>query len=230
MTTTYRVLFRVAMRHAYFADGVLRELVAQPTPATAARLRRVGWLCKALPDGFAVLGAVAAPLDAPALAALSSVFPLLFSLVPRDPLFVTYSALDFVPGLTPLYRLGPVLAKPDAGRVVASAVVPLRPLLFSQPVAPAAGARTARLRGLSRGGRLLDGLPVPVRAAALPLDLRPWGSGAYQVQVGTETESFYADDELFTLQPWAVLEVSAAVLKAPPGAVYTLAFAARATF
>ena len=47
MTTTFRVLFQGAMRHSCFADGVRRELATTPTPATAERLRRLGWLANA---------------------------------------------------------------------------------------------------------------------------------------------------------------------------------------
>lgn len=50
--TAERALFRVVLCRAHRPG----ELVARPTPATADRLRRLGWLCKPLPDGFVVIG------------------------------------------------------------------------------------------------------------------------------------------------------------------------------
>lgn len=223
---TYGVLFQVALGHDYFADGRLRELALEPTPATVERLRRVGWLLKPLPNGFAVLGTGAA---LPSAAAQSTVFPLLFSLIPTNPLFFNYTSIDPQPGLTPIYRLGPAPRKPGVGQVVAGTGLALRPVVFAHPVAAASAARTARLLSLV-SGRLLDSPLVPARAPNVALDLSHWGSGAYQLQLGADSLAFYADDYLYATQPWALLEVGASVLQAKPNTIYTLRFAARATY
>ncbi len=221
---TYGVLFEVVLHHDYFADGCLRELALEPTPATVERLRRVGWLLKPLPNGFVVLGAGSA---LPSAAAQSTVFPLLFSLIPTNPLFFNYTNLDPQPGLTPIYRLGPSPRKPGAGQVVAGTGLALRPLVFAHPVAAAATARAARLLSLVPSRLLASPPVVAARAPSVLLDLSGWGSGAYQVQLGSDSLAFYADDYLYATQPWALLEVGASVLRAKPSTTYTLNFAAR---
>ena len=102
MIAPYRVLCRVQFRHTYFADQVLRELHAAPTPATAARLRRAGLLLKSNPDGFSLLSCAA-----PAPAAQTALFPLLFTLQPCDPAFLQYTDLPWDAGPDQVYCLRP---------------------------------------------------------------------------------------------------------------------------
>jgi len=226
-TTSYQPLCRVVMRHAYFTDGSLRELATAPTPATAERLRRAGLLFRSQADGFVVL-CTSAGLPP---VALQSVFPLVFSLVPRDPYFANYSDLPLLVGPAHTYCLGPPaeagsLALQTGAVVGAADQLPLRPLVFRQPV-PAA----TDLVLLSRypGGPVLQQLVVPAGASAIALDLRPWGSGRYHLQIGSELVLFYADDYLAVTRPWGLLTLDATVL-ATPGVSYTLSFAARPTY
>jgi hypothetical protein len=224
-STTYHVLFQVVIRHAYFADGHPRELLVQPTPATTERLRRLGCYYKPLPDGFVVLGTLPARMGVGLAAVLNAAPPLLFSLVPCDPHFFTYTNARRAPGYLCLYRLGALPARTARRRVAMGPVLPLRSLTFAQPIAPALVPRMAQLQSLS--GKALPSQLVRALATSLPLDLGSCGSGIYCWQLGTESFRFYADDYLMATQPWAAFEVSAAVLMAPAGAVYTLEFAVR---
>jgi len=198
------------------------ELAARPTPATADRLRRLGWLCKPLPDGFVLIGAAPLPPGTHNLLAATNLLPLLFSLEPQDPSFFAGSAL--VPGTVSLYRLQP--GPSGAGRVVAAAALALRPLVFTQQLAAAPVARTAQLQGLAGTPGLPLSQPVPAGAMSSTVDVSGWGSGAYRWRLAAEAISFYADDYLMATQPRAALEVGAAVLHAAPGSVYTLGSAA----
>ena len=129
-----------------------------------------------------------------------------------------------MPGSLYLYRVGPVSA--GAGQLVAGPTLPLRPLVSTQQVAAAPADRTARLQGPSQPATKWPvGQLVPAQATGIPLDVSPWGSGAYRWRLDTTVVSFYADDYLMATQPRAVLEVGAAVLQAPLGTVYTLEIA-----
>lgn len=226
-TASYRVLLSVVMRHAYFTDGRLCQLAAQPTPATAERLRRMGLLLKTLPDGFLVLA------SQPGVRPLVEE-PLLFSLRVLDPYFVNYSDLPLLAGLAHTYCLGPPVADPPALRLHTGPVVGaadqllLQPLQFQQVVVPAAGTTAV----LSRypAGPVLWQQPVPAQATRVAIDVRLWGSGRYQLQVGEETVLFYADDYLAAQRPWGLLAFDAAVLTTATPLAYTLSFAARPTY
>jgi hypothetical protein len=56
MPASYRMLFRVSFGHAFFADGVLRDLRIVPVPACFDRLRRAGLVLRTLEDGIAAYG------------------------------------------------------------------------------------------------------------------------------------------------------------------------------
>lgn len=56
MPASYRMLFRVSFGHAFFADGVLRDLRIVPVPACFDRLRRAGLVLRTLEDGVAAYG------------------------------------------------------------------------------------------------------------------------------------------------------------------------------
>jgi|GEM_PF-4436031 len=211
----YQVLCSVTMRHPYFADGRLGELAAQPTPATAERMRRLGVMYKPQVNGFMLLyaapGAATGPLLPP-----PGLFPLQFGLTLRDPYFANYSDLPLstAQGTLPgqVYCLQPPLAEPTAPRLQQATTVgpadqlPLRPGAFALPLAAAPKARPVRLRLYRRAamlpaaeadgfatlspkpdGQLPPGVPatVPANATSLNLDLRAWGSGRYRLEIGT---------------------------------------------
>jgi hypothetical protein len=262
MLSTYQVLFSVVMRHPYFSDERLRVLTAQPTPATAMRLRRFGVLYRTQPDGFVLLYAAPGAGTVPPAGTLvlpPGLFPLLFSLVLRDPYLPNYSDLPLAAssGAGPTaYCLAPAPAPGGTGLQQGPAVgaddqLPLRPLQFTLPVAPSNEARPVRLfayrqasaqeaRRATPDGFVEVEVPaeimpavVPAQAASLPVDLRPWGSGRYRLQVGTgkqpQAQTFFADDYLSFARPWGQLEIGAH--GAPPlGTDYTLQFATRATY
>lgn len=232
MTTSYQVLCSVVVKHAYFTDGQLRELEVRPTAGTAARLRRAGLLLKQQPSGFVVLYASSGGAGQPAgLPPAALVFPLIFSLTPRDPYFLNYSNLPLLkaPGYT--YCLGtwagPASHDLQAGSVVAASdQLRLRPLVFEVPVVAGAGA--IELRPYPAGARIAP-LAGHEQATSCTFDVRRWGSGRYQLQTGTaEPEVFYADDDLAAARPWGLLALDATVLDgmAP---CYTLRFGARST-
>lgn len=56
MPSSYRLIFRVAFGHAYFADGVLRPLRIVPVAACYDRLRRAGVLLLEEEGGIAAFG------------------------------------------------------------------------------------------------------------------------------------------------------------------------------
>ncbi|MDO7846829.1 hypothetical protein Q5H92_10710 [Hymenobacter sp. M29] len=112
MPASYRELCRVQFRHTYFADHILREMRASPTPATAARMRRGGLLLKPAPNGFVLLACAA-----PDPAASTALFPLLFTLQPPNPAFLQYTDLPWDAGPDQVYcwRPAPDSPAPIAG-------------------------------------------------------------------------------------------------------------------
>lgn len=56
MPASYRLIFRISFGHAFFSDGVLRELRIVPVPSCFDRLRRAGLLLRPQEDGIAVYG------------------------------------------------------------------------------------------------------------------------------------------------------------------------------
>jgi len=226
MTTSYRVLLSVNMRHAYFANGGLGQVAVQPTPATAERLRRAGLLLKHQPDGFLLLASGHAGLRLGA--------PLLFSLRVLDPYFLNYSDLPLNNGPLRTYYLSPQKADPTALRLHAGPVLgtldqlPLRPLQFWQPL-DSANTVTAVLSGYPAGPVLAQQV-VPTGAKWVAVDVRPWGSGRYQLQAGAETLVFFADDYLAAQRPWGVLAFDEAVLATTTPLAYTLSIASRPTY
>lgn len=240
MLTTYQVLCSVALRHAYFTDGLLRSLAVRPTPATAERLRRAGLLLKARPDGFVLLypvaGRDAVPFQAPA-----GLFPLQFGLMPLDAEFGNYSDLPLQPAPGQLYFMGRPAAvpaaEPAATRLHAGPVVGAADQLLVRPLQsrldwPAAGSQAVSLCAYPSGEELAR-WPAPGAAnpACAPLDLRPWGSGRYLLKAGKKTQDFYADDYLAAARPWGMLELAAPEgTSAGEASEFLINFAARPTF
>lgn len=234
MRTSYQVLCRVAMRHAYFADGQLRGLVARPTATTAERLRRAGLLLRPLPAGFEVVYAGVAGGLPPA--GLRVAFPLVLSLHPPSPDFELYTDL---PGESPapasvgthVRYLAPVpAAEPrlHQGAVMGGAdQLPMRPLAFQ--LALPAGVSAAALHHYPDGPVVWEKTDL-LASEALAINLRAEGSGAYALRLGeAPPDVFFAADFAPMARPWAMLELGAAVLTAP-GATYELSLAARATY
>jgi len=56
MPASYRMLFRVSFGHAFFADGVLRDLRIVPVPQCFDKLRRAGLVLRLQEDGIAAYG------------------------------------------------------------------------------------------------------------------------------------------------------------------------------
>ncbi len=56
MPASHQLIFRVSFGHAFFADGVLRDLRIAPVPACFDMLRRAGLLLRTQPDGTAAYG------------------------------------------------------------------------------------------------------------------------------------------------------------------------------
>ncbi len=234
MKASYRVLCRVAMRHAYFTDGLLRGLVAQPTAATTERLRRTGLLLRPLPTGFEIVYAEAT--GGPPPAGLQVAFPLVFSLHPPTPAFAIYTDLPAaasplapetasvrylapVPADEPRLHQGPVMSEADQ--------LPLRPLAFQQAVP--AGVSTAALWHYPDGPTVWKQQDL-TPTQPLRINLRAEGPGAYALRLGDAApDVFVAADFAPVARPWAMLELGPAVL-ASPGATYTLSLAARRTY
>jgi hypothetical protein len=233
MTTSYKVLCSVVMQHSYFTDGQLRELEVRPTASTAARLRQAGLLIKHQPSGFVLLYASssAASQSPRRLHKVPApVFPLVFSLTPHDPYFLNYSDLPLLKAPGYVYCLGtwagPASRSLQAGPVVAGGdQLLLRPLVFEIPVV--AGAIELRPYPVGDSIAPLEG---PANATSLTFDVRRWGSGRYQLQIGTEEpEVFYADADLAAARPWGLLGLEATVLDGDPAPCYSLCFGARST-
>lgn len=240
MPTAYPTLCRLEMRHDYFTTRALASLTATPTPATAERMRRAGLLFRARPDGFALLY-TATDADNPLPnSRLVSIFLLLFGLTTTDPYFTNYTNLPLVLGPEHTYCLSPAPNAP-LGPIGADQLLPLRPLQYSLPLPVPYQAGTAQLLSYPPGPAP-PVWPVPATAGSLSLDLRPWGNGRYLLRLNNQNIAFYADDFLYGIRPWGLLEIGADVLTAglpPPSAspplayrppVYTLDFEARATY
>jgi hypothetical protein len=231
MTTSYQVLCSVVMQHSYFTDGQLRE----PTAATTARLRRAGLLFKHQPSGFVVLYASSSAANqSPKLLrkALAPAFPLVFGLTPRDPYFLNYSDLPLLKAPGHAYCLG-AWAGSDGRNLQAGAMVGgvdqllLRPLVFGVPVVAGAGAIELRPYPVGSSIAPLDGT---ANTTSLTFDVRNWGSGRYQLQIGNaKPEVFYADADLAAARPWGLLALEATVLDGDPAPCYSLCFGARST-
>lgn len=56
MPVSYKLIFRITFGHAFFADGVLRELRIVPVPACFDKLRRAGLVLRPQEDGIAAYG------------------------------------------------------------------------------------------------------------------------------------------------------------------------------
>lgn len=56
MPASYKLIFRISFGHAFFADGVLRDLRIVPVPACFDKLRRAGLVLRSQEDGIAVYG------------------------------------------------------------------------------------------------------------------------------------------------------------------------------
>jgi len=56
MPASYKMLFRVSFGHAFFADGVLRDLRVVPAPTCFDKLRRAGLILRPQEDGIAAYG------------------------------------------------------------------------------------------------------------------------------------------------------------------------------
>lgn len=234
MKTSYQVLCRVAMCHAYFTDGLLRGLLAQPTAATAERLRRTGLLLRPLPTGFEIL--YAGEADAPPPAGLRVAFPLVFILQPPAPDFAIYTDLPAAaspvpPGAVGIRYLAPVPApepRLHQGPVMSEAdQLPLLPLTFQRVVPP--GVSKATLWHYPDGPAVWKMTELPAGQPLL-INLRAEGPGAFELRLGdAQPEVFVAADVAPVACPWAMLELGVVVLDTP-GATYTLSLAARSTY
>ncbi|MCD2518991.1 hypothetical protein LQ564_22065 [Massilia sp. G4R7] len=56
MPASYKLIFRISFGHAFFADGILRDLRMVPVPVCFDKLRRAGLELRAQEDGIAVYG------------------------------------------------------------------------------------------------------------------------------------------------------------------------------
>jgi len=93
MPAHYQLIFRVTFGHAYFADGVLRDLRIVPVPACFDMLRRAGLVLRPQEDGIAAYGDEKAVARlrlhiAQAGAPLGMAFQVFFT----DPHFFAYTA------------------------------------------------------------------------------------------------------------------------------------------
>jgi len=261
--TTYQELLRIELRHDYFLDGQLPDLAITATRATAERLRRAGIVLRQQPSGCALLWADTRPVAPAVQEALGKqVFPLLFALQPRTAAFQLYTALPtgqadqpqtYFFGSPPLASAAAPAAATGSGAAGLLLVPPptllsLRPLAFAyprpaQPALPAAPeAGTANLS--AQGEQLAEWpplraepwLPVALRLSptAAAVDVSRWGSGCYQLRVGTPAATdglvFFADDELYAARAWGVLAIGPEALAAPLPPMYRLSFATRAVY
>lgn len=56
MPASYKLIFRISFGHAFFADGVLRDLRVVPVPTCFDKLRRAGLVLRPQEDGIAAYG------------------------------------------------------------------------------------------------------------------------------------------------------------------------------
>ncbi len=232
MVVTYKVLLRFTLRHQYFTDEVLRTLAVVPTPGSAERLRRAGWLVKAQPDGFVLLAPDQA--EASLSAALAALLPLQFALQPQDTSFQAYTDLPLTPDadqpgtwLTYYFSLPLGKARPDLANLVAKPTnqLPLRPLRFAHALTD---GQAAELWPVPAGKKPLCCYAAGTRRAQV--DVSATGSGQYELRSAAGAFRFYADDYLAASRAWGLVELPAQPLAAASGTCYTLRFAARAVY
>lgn len=186
MPSSYRLIFRVIFEHAFFADGVLRDLRIVPVPACHDMLRRAGVLLRPQVDGIAAFG------DADVVQRLrlhiaETWMPLdmAFQVFVTDPHFFKYTAPGWLAGQ---------LAFLDTGRCTTDAAG--RQMLHASPCMPASALRDRAHADIVRvlGARVLPPTPAMVLQVAVSnrlLDTQVAEQRHYYVRFGAATAGGY---------------------------------------
>lgn len=177
MPSSYRLIFRVAFGHAYFADGVLRPLRIVPVAACYDRLRRAGVLLLEEEGGIAAFGddRVVERLRLHTLEA-GGVLDLAFLVFFTDPHFFEYSLPARPPGHLLFLSTADAVAD-DGGRLLLHPT----PAVPESAMLPRAHPRLQAILGT----RVLAPAPAMVLEVALTpamLDATEAGQRSFQVR------------------------------------------------
>lgn len=220
MATTFDTLFSLHLLHTFFEDGVVRNMMLVPTPATMSLLRSRDFLFRETPEGGLVL--VRLDNDSPRPA---SFFPIgeggkfAFYLVGQDRTFVNYTeGVDKAPGYTHYFSNRKVAAGSDPQllhseqAVNSSETLPLRGNTFVQDAGQTLDAATIQIVDAwgealadERGLKLEEGQKLRVNLSAEP-------SGWYELRAKTTagsdwTWAFYKDDFILGKPLTGIVEI-----------------------
>ncbi len=206
LSITFSTLFRVDLRHLYYASGLAENIAVRPTPDCARTLNNHGLLFRTTANGFVVLQQTERTVVgglAP-LKPLSAGAKLCFLLSARDNDLLNRSDLPLAPGPDPIYCFHNLGANIQDGSlllsgntntpyVTASDVLPLKSLQFATTLA--SGASQVAVALSDAWGAPIDSRSVAVHAgkAHYSIDLRPRGEGRYALAVDAgPSQWFYA--------------------------------------
>lgn len=196
----YRLLFALALQHAYFTDGVCRPLAPRPSAQCLTLLERYGMRARAIAGGIEVYypdggdGAVDG-FDATA--------PFTFTLENSDPYLMNYTDLDDGVG-------GVWYADNSSGQdeALALAWLTLMPRCFTYELAAPVALTSVSL--LDNSGRaVVSGPPVALPTRMIELDLRELPDGRYTLLVNGGTALVFYLSDLPAGQAWGAIALYA---------------------
>lgn len=245
MNVRYTPWFSIALQHDYYASGKCGDFDLSPTAATASVIRSDLALFR--PLGTEAAFFYSAPLQGTTGTSAtprvlgSTVYSLAFEMRLNNTEFSNFTNIDF-PGqgqnifyFNNLGR-GKGLEISKKGLVSASDLLPLKPLRFSCQVPPQDEVSITITRP---DGTVVFTGSVDGTAGYYPVDLSPFGEGAYTMSINGQQQDFYARQTTTASPPFGVVEVyiQGNVPKAKQvvnkGAIqnkaFTLSFGARST-
>lgn len=161
MPASYKLIFRVSFGHAFFADGVLRDLRVVPVPTCFDKLRRAGLVLRPQEDGIAAYGdEMAVERLRYHIASAGRSLGMAFQVFFTDPHFFEYTA--------PAWPTGKLLYLDTADSVLDNAgrrIVHATPFVEASAFLERDNARLARILG--------ERVLAPTPAMVLQVDVSP---------------------------------------------------------
>jgi len=235
MAITYIPLFSINLSHAYYSDGICRDLIVKPTPACADVMKRLGLLFRQIKTGFSVFCRVGDDKQE-LYQAFDVRKKLSFYLYSRNPYLVNISALPWdMEGGKILYfhnvQTDDGSSDENPKLFVAAEHAGKQDLIesraqqfsFEYRLATDADATSVLVEIFDAIKLLSDAASVPVQSMlisipageqelSVPVDLTAQPEGAFVIKVdGQEQMRFYADKGLFREKAFAIIDLFASV-------------------